>query len=188
MRLIIGISEVTPGWKIVLEQIGVPCEKVDIDQPISADAFVVLIVTHFEKKQDTIHIREYLQNGGSVLIDASAAKNLLSQNVKRMYLKTLYVDEGPLFSQSIDCDLFQWTQVLKTANHCRNQKGKPVIGVLSYDKGNVVILPSGLIKSLHYAKARHKYVHSDYGERLPSEKVSKVSKGALRHIVQDSLI
>ncbi len=159
-----------------------------MDRSVSTDAFVVLIVTYFGKKQNTKYILEYLNNGGSILVEADAAKHLLSQKVKRVYLKTLYAEEGPLFSRSFDCDLFRRMQVPKSATHCRNQMGKYAIGVLSYGKGNVVVLPSGLIASLLCADVRQKYFHSEYGKRLPSEKVSKVSKGGLRHIIQECLI
>ena len=188
MRLIVGISEETPGWKLVLEQIGVPCEKVHFDKPISTDAFVVIIVQNLGKMQNIKHILEYLHNGGSILIEANAAKRLLSQNVKRMYLKTLHADECPLFSQSIGCDIFRWAQVPETTNHCRNQKGKNVISVSSYGKGTAVILPSGLIASLLSTDVRQKFFDSEYGERPPSEKVSKISKGSIRHIVQNMLV
>ncbi len=187
MRLIVGITEKTPGWEIVLEQIGVPCQHVSSDKSIPEDEFVVLIIPDLERTQNIKHILEYLNDGGSILIEADAAKRLLSQKVRRIYLKTLYAEEGPIFSQSIGCDLFNWAQVAQTASHCKNQNGKNVIGILSYGKGNAVILPSGLIASLLSTDDKQKFFYSESGGRLPSEKVSKVSKGSIRHIIQNVL-
>ena len=45
MRLVIGITEILPSWKIVLDQIGVSYENINFNNKIKIEDYSTIIIT-----------------------------------------------------------------------------------------------------------------------------------------------
>lgn len=65
-NLCIGISNLTPGWNVVLEQIGVWYEEIDFDSDL-IDSYSCLIINETVSRDIKEVLKEYISSGGSVL-------------------------------------------------------------------------------------------------------------------------
>jgi len=187
LKLSLGISEVVPGWKLILRQIGIPFHLVNINNTINPDEYPVLIISSYDKEKSRKNILHYLQSGGSLLLEADIAKSILDFKNKQIYIKYLCMYNNPVFSFSLPVDLNKRCSVSLDAQYVENQKGQKSVAIKKVGKGTVVILPSGFISSLLDFRITRKNFPTEFGERLPSERVSKVSKGGIRYLVQTSL-
>ena len=184
----IGLTEDLPGWRLVLEQVGVPFRVIATDEAVGMDAFAVLAVTSPVKGERRRRILDYVRAGGSVFVEADIAEQLLGVKVRRIYIKYLSSYDDKMFSFLSPCDLDQWCTVASGAEYVSDQRGRKTVAVLSVGKGTAVVLPSGLTAALMDFKIRRRNFPSSYGKRFPSERVSRVSKGAVRYLIERALM
>ena len=185
MKLKVGISDISPGWKLVLQQTGISFSKADINSIINQKEYAVLIISSWDQKKNKKNILHYLHTGGSLLIEADIAGQLLDEKIKKIYIKYLYSDDN--FLTDGPCDLNRKTMVAKHAHYVKDHRERDSIAVKKAGKGTVLILPSGLLSSLlDYAVQRKKFP-SDFGDRNPSERVSNVSKDGIFYLIYNCL-
>ncbi len=185
MKLKVGISEISPGWKLILQQIGIFFSKVDIDKTIPQNEYAVLIVSTQNAVRNKKHILHYLHHGGSLLVEADIAEQLLTEKTKQVYIRYLYSDNNLL--PAFPCDLYRKSSVALHARYVEDQRGRKSIAVKKADKGTALILPSGLLSSLLDYKIQRKKFPSEFRDRNPSERVSKVSKEGIFYLILNCL-
>jgi len=185
LKLRVGISEISPGWKLILQQIGISFSKVDINKTIPQNKYAVLIVSTQNAVRNKKHLLHYLHNGGSLLVEADIAEKYLDEKIKQIYIKYLYSDSTLL--TSVPCDFHRKSSVSSHAQHVEDQRGRKSIAVKKADKGTALILPSGLVSSLCDYNIKRKMFPSDFAERNPSERVSEVSKEGIFYLIDHCL-
>lgn len=187
MKLCTGISEIKPEWKLVLQQIGVPVQHINISKKIFPDQCAVLIISSGDAVNYRENILRFLHTGGSLLLDADTARQLLEIKVKSIYIKYLYPTDTSLVPFSTPVDLHKRCSIALSAQYAKNQKGIQTIAEKTVGKGRALILPSGCIHSILDYAVQRKNFPTEFGERYPSERVSRVSKAGIRNLIKSCL-
>ncbi len=187
MKLRTGISEVTPGWKLILQQIGVPFQPVNINHEITPEEWAVLIISSWNISKNKKNILRYMEAGGSLLMEADTARQLLDIKVKSITIKYLSSPDTSLFNFISPLDLDKQCKIVSPAQWVENQKGKKTISIKTLGKGTALILPSGLMVSLLDYSIKRRSFYSEFGQRLPTERVSRISKGGIRNLILSGL-
>lgn len=188
MKLSVGISRLRPEWEIPLRQIGIPFYRVDTARIIEKDEIPVLILASGEKRENDANILNYIHSGGAILTEADTAQTLLNIPAKRLSIRYLHSSDDEIFSGIPICDLQPGhREVAVEAGHLKNQDGKHTVTIRQLGKGMVIVLPSGFTLDLLSRKVKRKNFPAAGGERLPSERISLVSKGSIRQIIQKAL-
>lgn len=188
MELTVGITELKPHWQILLDQIGVPYREISPDDSLDAEKYAALIMSASPTPHRRERILKFLSGGGAVLAEADDAAQLLDLSLKRVTVKYLNPDRDELFSNIPLCDLKSDSWITSNAQYLPNQNGIKTTTALQYQNGKVIILPSNLCSAvLRYGEVARKNFPSS-ARRFPSEKVSRVSTGSVRHVVQRALM
>lgn len=101
MNLVVGMTEWLPQWRIILNQLGVPAEKVNLSRPLKTDHYAVIIVSGRGGEKDGNNILNYLDAGGAILTEADVGEWLLHTETVPSFVK--YVDpvNDPVFPQAV---------------------------------------------------------------------------------------
>lgn len=181
------MTEKIPAWELVLQQIGIPYQTVGIDESVRPSDTAVIIVNSPLHQPLTQNILQYLQEGGVVLTEADIAARVFGVPASSIYIKYTYPqDDGFLWDVPL-CDLEHRCLVATGAQYLPNQNHRKTIAVMPFGKGKMVILPSKFTRSLLEWKIKRKNFPTRNSPRFPSERVSMVSKGSIRYIVQKVL-
>jgi peptidoglycan/xylan/chitin deacetylase (PgdA/CDA1 family) len=187
LELTIGITNFLPGWNIILNQIGVPIKETKADNPSDFENLPVLIVSKTQTPQGRDNLINYLNNGGCILTEADIASHLIDLELQKNHIKYLFDPEGPIFNNVNICDLDIKCSVDKKARYLKDQKGRKSTSLHSIGKGFLFILPSDFTDSILEKKIVRKNFPTQVQNAFPSERVSSVSKGSVRHIIYNSL-
>ena len=188
MKLSVGISHIRPEWEITLRQIGIPYYPVDTTMPMDKDKIPVLILASGEKRENSVNVRNYIQSGGAMLTEADTAQTLLNIPVKRLPIRYLHSSDDEIFPGIPICDLLPANrEVAAEADYLKNQDEKPAVAILPFGEGMAIVLPSGFLLNLLSREIKRKNFPAAGGGRLPSERISLISKGSIRRIIQKSL-
>ncbi len=188
MKLSVGITEISPGWEIVLNQIGVPYFQIDSQDAAAAGQLPVAIVNSTYVPNSNFNITNYLENGGAVLIDANSAKKLLDIKLRRERIDYLFsTDDDIIFSTTPYCTIGRRCSIACDSQHLSNQSGIKTILQMQVGKGVALIIPSGLVSALTNYRMKRINFPPEGGERMPSERGSAVCKSGIRRIIQTAL-
>jgi len=188
LELTVGITELQPYWSIILNQIGVPYQEINIDAPINPGKYAALILSSSPNKNQIEHILQFLKEGGGVLTEANYSARLLKSDLKEATIKYLYSVSNDIFSNIPLCDLESNCEVSSDAGFLPNQDGIKTTAIRNYQKGQVVILPSNFCKSILYHETIIRKNFPAITKRFPSERISRVSTGSVRQIIQRALM
>ena len=75
MRLKIGISNLQPGWEIILQQEGLTYEVINLNSQVDIDEYSVLIINNQVSQQQKRHLDTFLKKGGSAIINSKIFVN-----------------------------------------------------------------------------------------------------------------
>lgn len=187
MELTVGITEMQPGWSTVLGQIGVPYQKVELDQPIDPKKISVLILSSMPTADQKENLFQFLKSGGGILSEANFTTTFLNLGLKDIFIKYLHPNQDSVFSQVPLCDLEMRCEIAADAQHIPNQDGVKTVAIQDYQNGKVVILPSGFCNRLIEPKGISRRNFPSLTKRFPTERISRVSTGGIRHIIQRAL-
>lgn len=176
-HLCIGIIEVTPGWKIILDQLGIWYKEVTFEEEL-APSYSVIIVNQSVSGEQEEMLHQYNDNGGSILETThgdlfSHARFTSKKNVQRL------LNNGtiPFLNHISFLDIYGEAELY---NGQDNFDG--LIDFERHDKGivcNLGIEPGELITDTSYSRKRFFFAEGDN----PDELVSIVSKGALTDLI-----
>jgi hypothetical protein len=183
LNLRIGITANLPQWEIILQQIGVPYCIIDSKNKITVDNHAVIIINSPLDREIKNEVINYVNKGGSLLIEANYANELFGYKTKTVYIKYINTEAG-IFKRNIQLtDIYKNCRISKEANYFKNQDGENTIHLAKIGEGTVVVLPSAFIDSVQDNKTLRKNFYSGFGN-FASERVSKVSKGGVRYLLQ----
>lgn len=176
MNLTIGLLAHDAAWEELLTQIGASWTPVGAS--VQTDAYSAVIVNTEPEHAMIGPLRTYLREGGALLGDFGRLHRVLGCGTSRRRYGFLASQDFGRFSPSSIVDIDSTGKIL---NGCTSMDEGP-IQLVSVGRGIAASLPfdvSGLVRSTAF-KRRNFYAPKD---RLPSEYVSAVSKGALREVV-----
>ena len=187
MELTVGITEKQPGWSMVLDQIGVPYRQINPDQFIDPDKIALVVLSSVPNAFQKENLIQFLRSGGGILTEANYAKALFNYQLKEVFIKYLYSNQDGIFSNIPLCDLEMKCEIATDAQHLLNQDGIKTITIDNSQNGQLVILPSNFCNRLIEPKAIRRKNFPSLTQKFPSERVSRISTGGIRHIIQRAL-
>ncbi len=185
MKIAIGITEVTFEWSQILNQIGAQFELTNSDEDLRN--YKVLIIPSDKIPFDKKSVNTFVNEGGSVLTSANAAKNLLGLKLKKINIKYAVPNGLGIFSDIQALDIYRSTQVASEANELKNQDEKNIIYSGKLGKGTIVVLPEGFVTAIFDLRTVRKNFISKWSERFPNERVSQVSKAGIISTIRIAL-
>ena len=188
LELTVGITEKQPGWSMVLDQIGVPYRQINPDQFIDPDKIALVVLSSVPNAFQKENLIQFLRSGGGILTEANYAKALFNYQLKEVFIKYLYSNQDGIFSNIPLCDLEMKCEIATDAQHLLNQDGIKTITIDNSQNGQLVILPSNFCNRLIEPKAIRRKNFPSLTQKFPSERVSRISTGGIRHIIQRAFL
>lgn len=172
-RLHIGITTATPGWRLLLDQMGVDwsvCTPADL----SPEQYSAVIVSSRLSSASRAAVLDYTRLGGAI-IDCA---NMLSHPTNRTYARTLFPEPtDPLFG---DIPLVDIHGIIATERRSPFLCG--LVSIEELGKGVTSRLGLNIDRLLIDTRSRRKQFYAPSGT-FPNETVALVSKGTVRIIV-----
>jgi hypothetical protein len=185
MKLQVGMIGTSLGWEELLRQEGVSFAPAGLEA-VEPSRFSVVLICRRMTEDEATAVKEFLRGGGSILGYAGYLRGLAEVSEEPLRLTYLEPGEhsrlGGLSLMDVEFDGFlpREANVLRTQD---NLFGAFAGGLLG---GWAVILPFDPGLAMEDFRAAERYFYAR-PERLPSERVSRVSKGELLHCVRASL-
>ena len=184
MKLNIAYTKILTEWNTLLDQMGVLYSLIDWQKDLLTE-YAVIIVNSVLNNEEGNKIREFVDKGGSLLIEANYSKRIFRINTKNIFIKYLF-SKGKVFSNYFPLiDLYRNCTVPANANLLKDQEGRFVVSEMKWKKGNVIIIPGNFISAVSEVKVLRKRIYSN--GKIPSERVSRVSKGSIHHFLKTAL-
>jgi hypothetical protein len=173
-KIRIGIAQLTPGWQIILSQIGVNFRQLSKNSSVDPDEYSLLVVNSVEYNLELL--QKWFEVGGAILWEADAYCQLNNLPLKRKRIKFIVPKAKFRYLGIIDfyCDF-----IYPCDNSLHFEDRKLSIA----QKEGMFCLPFKLDDLILNTSVMRKRFYANRLE-LPSEQVSKVSKGKVRKIVQ----
>ncbi len=186
MKIRVGLVSPSSGWEQLLVQEGIPYSILDFDTPDIAKEYSVLAVNRMLGVQEMDIVEQYLKAGGAVI--GSTHHLLHVAGVDGTEQKIQYIISNPedIFPSIHLLDVGVNGLIPRGANSCRTDQNTFAIAAGELGGGYGVILPfePGALLNDDRPATKNFYFKP---ERLPSERVSLVAKGELRHLVHRAL-
>ena len=185
MNLRVGFIGSSPGWEELLCQAGVP-----VLSPITPDsprgAFSAIVAARRLDAAERAFVREYLKDGGAVFGSSLFLEGLIERTEEPVRLSYLAPDrEGGIGGLSLlDVECTGWLP--REANCMRTSENVYAVFAGELLGGLAVVAPFDPGEAMEDFRAAERYFYARQ-DRLPSERVSRVSKGELMHFVVRAL-
>jgi len=180
MNVKIGLCIPNPGWEIVLSQEGLCFETIEKDSEFNFEEFVLVIPNREMVESNRDIFIHYITHSGLVIADKETFPILLDIEIHKRNISYIIPKAGSLFSQFGLIDFYSEFVVPKT-NSLQIIDEDLHIYEYSNNSGNVVILPFSINDLILNKNSVRKRFYAERKE-LPSEVVSRVSKGKIREI------
>ena len=181
MQIKIGLCVPNPGWEIILSQEGLCFEKIEQKSVPDFNEYALVIPNSEFVKSKKQLIKEYLAKDGLVITDKDTFPTLLDFGFLRKNVSYRITKENSLFSQVGLVDFYTKFSIPK-GNSLLSLDEALNMYEYSEKSGNVVILPFSINELILKQSSIRKRFYAERKE-LPSEVVSRVSKGKIREIV-----
>ncbi len=183
MKIRVGLLEKTAMWEELLTQEGVPFEAIHSGQSISPQEFSAIVLNRRLTSDENASLREYLRGGGAILSRSDHAKGLGGFNIRTENIEYLFGDEiFPLDLTDINRESF----IVSEANCLRTEKNTHSTFAGEFCGGVALLLPFDIAEVMEDCRVAEKMFYA-HRERLPSERVSMVSKGNVRLLLHYGL-
>ena len=180
----IGILGNGAGWKLLLDQEGLP--STSIQGEFAGDAFSVVAAGDAIKENEVERIRKYLESGGGVLCSGRVFARVSGAPCREEQVRYMYPEPESVFSGIGFVDVSAPCCVAGQAATVKDQNGKTMIFVGEYGGGRVVVLPFDAGELVLDCRVMTKSFYASRS-RLPFETVSLVTRNAVRKLVARSL-
>lgn len=186
MRLLAGLTAPSPVWEAILNQEGFPWKYLPAHEEWF-DLCSVLIVTRVLEGPARERATRFLQRGGAVLGSARHFNGLARVTTRSAHMRYLTTDGDPRFRPVGLIDLDMKGDIPREANHLRSDANEHAVFAGELGGGVGVLLPFDVQRAMTDIRVASKafYFRRD---RLPSERVSLVSRGEVRHLIRSSLV
>ncbi|MBL7074571.1 DUF2334 domain-containing protein [candidate division KSB1 bacterium] len=186
MNLVIGLAFDQPGWRMIFRQEGIPFKIVHLTQEVEPDQISVLVVNTGLDPLQKQQVQRYLNYGGAVITDAALARLLFNIEAKRSKIRYLIPNSESIFTDIALCNLDVVGTLPAAAQHLLTYRGHRAIQVQEFGDGCLLILPFDVNQLMFDKRVKRRNFYFQKS-RLPSERVSRVSKGQVRKIVRRAL-
>jgi len=186
MKLTVGITQLLPEWKILVNQIGVSYEDFHPIKPIKPDQASVIIVTRQGLQTEKNILLQYLNSGGSILIEANIAEWLFDIQTVQTFINNIEPIKDSIFGNVIPGYIQTKLYLPKNGNMLEVKSGKKLVQIYTLGKGTAIIIPGGFANIILDTKARRRNFPTR-ALHLPSERVACRSKHTIREVIQTSL-
>lgn len=180
MHLKIGILGQQDGWKLLLQQIGIPNSVVK--NTLLPDEFSVAVASDDINDRESEMLRQYLALGGAVLCSTKVHARIRQTTVQSTNVNYFYPIDDSIFRSIGIIDVYTRCRLAWNANDLKTNKGSlgAYIGTLSKDL--IIALPFDPASLVFDRRTAVKSFYSP-AHRIPFETVSLVSKGKVRQLV-----
>lgn len=177
--LTVALLDHTPGWHVLLDQIGLTYRVMHNVNELEPESVAVLIVNRHLWFEERERILAYVRAGGAVLDVDSLLREARSGSYRRPYVSSVQIGNDP--------DLFGDVGLLDL--HCRvaipkgrsvsegivgfQPEGMGVIGRLGFDPGRLMLDTRAMARAF-----------VSPGDERPSERVGRTTKGGLEIVVR----
>ncbi|MBC8181464.1 hypothetical protein H8E88_10110 [candidate division KSB1 bacterium] len=185
MKLQTGVVGRQTGYKIILEQEGIPHKIIPYEKEFSQEEFPVLMLDYLVPEYNWNKLTDYVKNGGNLLISASSYGKIFEASLKIKQTKSLVAGKNSIYSQVGLIDIFSKLEYPKQ-NNSQALDENLFIYERKLEKGRIVILPFSANELLTDWSSRRKKFYAKRKE-LSSEIVATVSKNKIRKIIRISL-
>jgi hypothetical protein len=159
---------------------------VDLEKGDGVGACSVLIVTAPANRAALDTLAQFLRHGGGVLAAAAHVAGLGGTTVRKEQLAYLVSDGDAVFPSVRLVDLGVEGQLPREAHHLRTPDNMHAVFAGALAGGVAVLLPFDPVHVLHDVRTADRAFHARH-DRLPTERVSRVSRGGIASLIHDSL-
>jgi hypothetical protein len=182
VKIQIGLVTRSSGWEQLCAQEGVPCSTIDLTARSLADECSLLIVNRTLNPNEREVVEQYLRDGGAIVGYTEHLHNVAGIAGTEQDLAYVVADHDDVFPSVHLLDLGVHGIVPRGANTLRTDTNTFAIAAGPLGGGTAVVLPFDVDALLHDPRSANKSFYFNL-DRLPSERVSLVSKGELRQLV-----
>jgi hypothetical protein len=186
MRLLAGLTAPSPVWEGILNQEGFPWKYLPAHEEWF-DLCSVLVVTRTLEGLARERAIRFLQRGGAILGSIHHFSGLGRVASRTAQLRYLIGDGGSLFRPVGLIDLHMKGHIPREANHLRTDANEFAVFAGELIGGVGVLLPFDVQQAMMDTRVASKAFYYRR-ERLPSERVSLVSRGEIRHLIRSALV
>jgi hypothetical protein len=180
MQLKIGILGQQDGWKLLLQQIGIP--HAVVMNTLLPDEFSVAVASDDINDRESEMLRQYLALGGAVLCSTKVHARIRQTTVQSMKVDYLFPADDSIFQSIGIIDVYTHCQLAWNANDLKTNRSSLGAYIGTNSKDLVIALPFDPASLVFDRRAAVKSFYSPVS-RMPFETVSLVSKGKIRVLV-----
>ena len=181
MNLRVGLIGSSLGWEELLSQAGIPVlHPVPMDTP--HDSFSAIIAAKKLQPDELAFVREYLRGGGAIFGSSAHLTGLVELAEDPVRLTYLYPEKGSRIPGLSLFDVECTGRIPREANCLRTSDNVYAVFAGGLHGGLAVVPPFDPGQSMEDFRAVERYFYARK-ERLPSERVSRVSKNEVLHFV-----
>jgi peptidoglycan/xylan/chitin deacetylase (PgdA/CDA1 family) len=186
MNLCAALTAPSLTWELMLTQEGLPWQVVDLREGVPRDQCSVLVVVRPLEPVEGDAVLAYLRSGGGVIGAAHHLAGVLGTTTRRERLSYILGDGDDAFNFPgvLDLGLVGW--IPREANRLRTQQNDFALFAGPASGGAVVLFPFDVHAAMADSRTATRAFYRRR-ERLPSEQVSLVAKGEVRHLVHQAL-
>ncbi len=185
MRLQIGLLGSSIQWEEVLSQEGVAWAV--LNDPDLYDVCSVIVIAKPPDASERREIEAYLKRGGSILSFAGYLDGVAGTTTRKEQIDYIVSYHDTVFPSIHLMDLGVIGGIPKEANCLRTQQNTHAVFAGGIGGGRGVLLPFDPAAVLADTRAANKQFYTPW-DRLPSERVSAVSKGEVARLVHEALV
>lgn len=180
--LALALLEYSPGWELLLEQIGAPFRVLHNIAGVSPEQVAVVIVNRHLWEEEVESLEAFVRDGGAVLDVGQLLPRLEAGKFRRAKVRSVFADpQNGLLREYAPLDLY---------SRVRRREGGELDGLLSIEERGKGIIASIGFDPGHLmldCRAATKRFPSLAG-RYPAERVSRISKGELEKLLRKIFI
>ena len=181
MQIKIGLCIPNPGWELVLSQEGLCFETIEKDSEFNLEEFVLVIPNREFVESNRYLFIKYLAKNGLIIVDKETFPILLDIGAHKRNVSYIIPKVGSLFMKFGLVDFYSEFSIPKGNSLLILDEFLDIYEYLD-KSGTVVILPFSINELILNKSSVRKRFYAERKE-LPSEVVSKVSKGKIREII-----
>lgn len=186
MNLCAGIAGHSPLLEHLLQREGFPWKRVDLSTGDGVAGCSVVIVAAPADRTALDTLAQYLRGGGAVLAPAGYVTGLAGTTVRTEHLAYIVSDGDPVFRSVRLVDLDVHGHIAREAHHLRTPGGAYAVVAGPLGGGVVVLLPFDPAHVFADTRAADRAFPALH-DRLPTERVSRISRGELSSLIHDAL-
>ena len=183
MKIKAGLLKTTAMWEELLTQEGVPFAMIKSGDAPTIEEYSVVIINRRMTSDENAGVSDYLRHGGAILARADYTEGLGGMNARENNIEYVFGDRiFPIDLTDIGSEGF----VCSEANCLRTEENAPSAFAGVFCGGYSFLLPFDIAELTEDCRAGEKTFYA-HRERLPSERVSVVSKGNVRLLLHYGL-